>query len=48
MIVTKINTAGLISLALNQNCTPGVANHVALHSANLLFVIFALFDKLGY
>ena len=47
MVVAEINTAGLVSLALDQNCTPSVADHVALHSANLLLALLALFNKLG-
>ena len=47
MCVTEIDAAGFVSLALDQNCSPSVADHVALHSANLLLALFAFFNKLG-
>lgn len=46
-VITNVNAVVLISLALDQNCSPGVADHVALHGADLFLSWFALLDKLG-
>ena len=45
--VTEIDTACFVSLTLDQNSSPSVTNHVALHSANLLLALFAFLDELG-